>query len=191
VGQRLAWVTEQGETWFDETRSFAVTVSEAEGAWTLAFATRFVNVGDTEIVIGSPTTEGRDNAGYGGLFWRGPRSFTGGTVCVPERAGGDELMGVRAPWLAFVGRHDGNDASSTLIFTDDPGNPDHPTRWFVRSTPFAAVCPAPFFDRRVPVAPGAALALRYTVTIADGARDPSDAARLANTTPHPLPPLPR
>jgi hypothetical protein len=40
-----------------------------ESAWILGFATTFTNVTGEEIAIGSPTTEGRDNAGYGGLFW--------------------------------------------------------------------------------------------------------------------------
>ncbi len=50
---------------------------------------------DRAIPIGSPTTRGRENAGYGGLFWRGPRSFTGGSVLAPGVAGGDELRGIR------------------------------------------------------------------------------------------------
>jgi hypothetical protein len=174
VAHDLDWVTQRGETWFVEERSFAVRVRGA--AWALAFGTRFTNVSGREITIGSPTTEGRDNAGYGGLFWRGPRSFTGGTVYVPGRPpGGDELMGVRAPWLAFTGRHDGHGRGSTLVFVDVEGNLGHPTRWFVRSTPFACVCPAPFFHTEVPMVSGATLALRYAVVVADGdlSTDPS------------------
>ena len=55
--------------------------------------------------VGSPTTEGRENAGYGGLLWRGPRSFTNGRVITPDGEGtGDaEFMGWRGPWLAFAG----------------------------------------------------------------------------------------
>ena len=29
-------------------------------------------------VFGSPTTAGREQAGYTGLHWRGPRDFSGG-----------------------------------------------------------------------------------------------------------------
>jgi hypothetical protein len=117
-------------------------------------------------VFGSPTTEGRENAGYGGLFWRGPRSFTGGRVLVPGGEGGDELMGVRAPWLGFRGQHDEHGRFSTLLFVASAS-----VRWFVRSTPFAAVCPAPFFSSEVPVAPGETLSYRYTVVIVDGSPD--------------------
>src|SRR5690606_20017320 len=134
VGERLTWVTQAGETWFDERRAFTVTVLPGSGAeesrapagWVLTFGTRITNISGTRIVIGSPTTEGRDNAGYGGLFWRGPRSFSNGSAYVPGRAGGDDLMGVRAPWMAFTGRHDGHGRDSTLVFVDAPDNPDHP-----------------------------------------------------------------
>jgi hypothetical protein len=170
--EELAWETEQGERWFTEQRSLAFAV--VPDAWTLRFATSFTNVSGAEIVIGSPTTAGRPNAGYGGLFWRGPRSFTGGEVLVPGASGGDELMGVRAPWLAFRGQHDDHGRFSTLVFVAE----EEP-RWFVRSQPFACVCPAPFFDTETPVAPGETLTFRYTVAIADGSPDPAALAALA------------
>jgi hypothetical protein len=164
VRERLSWVTEPGETWFDEHRTLTASVHRDLDAWVLTFETRFANVSGTAVSIGSPTTRGRPNAGYGGLFWRGPRSFTGGTVRVPDEIGGDELMGVRSPWLAFTGVHDGRGRSSTVVMVD----PAQPTAWFVRSTPFAAVCPAPFFDTELTVAPGDAVHLRYAIVIADG-----------------------
>ncbi|MCT2582404.1 DUF6807 domain-containing protein [Actinophytocola gossypii] len=164
--ESLSWDTEQGETWFAEERMISVEL--VAGGWALGFGTSFTNVSEAEVVIGSPTTEGRPNAGYGGLFWRGPRSFTGGGVHVPGRTGGDELMGVRAPWLAFRGRHDERGGESTLVFVA----PDEP-KWFVRSEPFAAVCPAPFFDREVTVAADQTLSYGYTVVVADGAPDPA------------------
>lgn len=177
VAERLDWVTEAGATWFDENRAFTVTTDG--GAWILAFATRFTNVSGAEVVLGSPTTQGRDNAGYGGLFWRGPRSFTGGKVYAPGREGGDDLMGVRGPWLGFTGRHDEHGRDSTIVFVDAPDNPGHPTKWFVRSEIYACACPAPFFDTEVPLAPGAALALRYAIVIADGDPGLDGAEKLA------------
>jgi len=170
----LDWVTESGETWFDETRTLRVSL--VDGGWLLDFATALRNVRGSAVRIGSPTTEGRPDAGYGGLMWRGPRSFTGGRVVLPTRSGGDELMGERAPWLAFHGRHDDHGRESTLVFVDAPTNRGHPTKWFVRSAPFACVCPAPFFAEEVPVAPEETLSLRYGVVIADGARNPETLA---------------
>jgi len=197
VGERLDWITAGGEVWFDETRSFAVALVDASAevsAWLLAFTTRMTNVSGYQIDIGSPTTEGRDNAGYGGLFWRGPRSFSGGTVYAPgasERAdsldasrprpgpfgGRDELMGTRADWLGFAGRHDGHGRSSTVVFVSADDNP--PTQWFVRTEPFACLCPAPFFSTEVSIQPGTTLALTYAVVVADGDAGPDGAQHLA------------
>lgn len=177
---RLDWLTENGETWFEEVRSFDVTVHPADSAWVLGFATTFTNVSTADIAIGSPTTEGRDNAGYGGLFWRGPRSFTGGTVYSPTGVGGDEFMGQRFPWMALAGRHDEHDRSSTVLFVDAPDNFDHPVQWFVRSTPFACLCPAPFFAKETVLAPGASVSLRYAVVIATGDRGMEGTAQLAS-----------
>lgn len=179
LDERLSWVTEFGRTPVAERRRIAAAAWPPDAAWALAFETTLTNVSGAGIVIGSPTTEGRPNAGYGGLFWRGPRSFTGGAVVTPDGAGGDELMGTRGPWLAFTGRHDGHGGASTLVFRDAPGNFSYPSRWFVRSTPFAAVCPAPFFDKEFTFPAGAVLTLRYDIVVADGELDQAACARLA------------
>ncbi|WP_017606549.1 DUF6807 domain-containing protein [Nocardiopsis alkaliphila] len=168
VTEHLEWNTRQGARWFTENRSFRVTATPSQGAWTLLFETAFTNVTRAPITLGSPTTEGRPNAGYGGLFWRGPRSFSGGLARTATQEGTDELMGVQAPWLSFTGKHDATDDSSTLVFVDAPDNPGHPVKWFVRSNIFACVCPAPFFDQEVDIEPEQTLAYRYAVVIADG-----------------------
>lgn len=179
IGHRLDWVTEREQTWFKEIRTFSVLVHDDVEAWSLTFHTTMTNISGQRIDIGSPTTQGRPDAGYGGLFWRGPRAFTGGRVYTAELAGGDELMGIRAPWLAYAGQHDEHGRWSTLAFVDAPENAGHPTRWFVRAQPFAAVCPAPFFSVEVPLEPGESLSLRYSVVVADEDRGPDGAAQLA------------
>lgn len=179
VTERLEWVTQQGRTWFSERRGWRATVAPDHGVWTLVFTTSFTNLTGESVPFGSPTTEGRPNAGYGGLFWRGPRSFSGGTVHVEGHEGGDELMGTRSPWMGFTGRHDGTDRSSSLVFVDAPDNPGHPVKWFVRTGIFACVCPAPFFDEVVTVEAGQTSSYRYAVVIADGDRGASGSKELA------------
>lgn len=44
-------------------------------------------------IWGSPTTQGRENAGYGGLFWRGSRDFIGGQILMSDNRTGADLMG--------------------------------------------------------------------------------------------------
>jgi hypothetical protein len=178
-GEHLSWVTRSGTTVIAERRRLAVRV--VDGAWHLGFRTAMENVSGAPIAFGSPTTQGRPDAGYSGLFWRGPRSFSGGAVVTPDAVGGDELMGWRGPWMAFVGRFDGDGGAASLLFADHPGNPTYPNQWFVRSGEFAALCPAPFFNKEYELAAGATLALRYDVFVADGALDRSACAALAGS----------
>ncbi|MEU7474596.1 PmoA family protein [Lentzea sp. NPDC042327] len=168
IGERLSWVTEAGQHWVDEERRLTVRDVEDE-AWTLEFATTLTNARSEPLSFGSPTTNGRELAGYTGFFWRGPRSFTGGEVLAAGGGSGQELMGEKAAWLAFVGQHDEVDRSSTLLFIDHPDNKN--THWFVRSTPFAAVNPSFAFFDTVEVPPGESLHLRHRLVVATGGWD--------------------
>jgi hypothetical protein len=168
--ERLAWITQGGERWLDERREIGVVKVDTEsGHWVLTLNFHFRNVSGRELELGSPTTAGRPLAGYGGLFWRGPRSFTGGQILGPDGLEGEAAMGRRAPWLAFSGRHDGSGAASTLVFEDDPGNLRHPTQWFVRSQPYACMSASFMFDEAYSLPPGAELSLRYRIVVASGA----------------------
>src|SRR5215207_7185524 len=173
----LAWHTQAGAHLVDELRTLEVRI--ADDGWVLVYETAMRNVSDATIQIGSPTTAGRPNAGYGGLFWRGPRSFTGGTVLAPQGLGGYELRGQRARWMGFCGKHDSTDRASTLLIVDAAENPNHPPEWFVRSEEFAAVCPAPFFSEEFPFEPASTLTFRYAVLVADEASDSDRATALA------------
>lgn len=167
ITHTLEWITQSGELLFTEKRRLTARVLDGH-AWLLTFETALTNVTDAVVSIGSPTTRGRENAGYGGLFWRGPRSFTGGAVVTPDGIGsGTELRGQRHPWMAFAGRHDEIDAESVVVIADHPDNPRHPPQWFVRSEEFACLNPAPFFSDEYPLRPGETLRLRYGVVIAD------------------------
>jgi hypothetical protein len=135
------------------------------------------NVSHQTLDFGSPTTHGRPNAGYGSLFWRGPRAFTGGTVIGPEAH--EDYMGVSMPWIAYRGTHDAVDDQSSLLFVDDPANPRYPTLWFVRSAPYACVSYAFMFDESYSLAAGDTLALRYHMAIFDGAVETETLARVA------------
>ena len=173
----LFWHTQGGKHVVDETRT--ITTRLTDDGWVLVFETAMTNVSGETIQIGSPTTAGRPNAGYGGLFWRGPRAFTNGTILAPQGKGRDELRGQRAPWMGFTARQDETDTASTIIVADATDNVRHPPEWFVRSEDFAAVCPAPFFSDELPFTAGETLRLRYAVLVADGLSDDARAAALA------------
>jgi hypothetical protein len=185
IDERLTWIAENGQSWLREGRRIVASVLPDQAAWRLTFSTCMQNISGRPVAIGSPATNGRDNAGYSGLFWRGPRSFSAGTVLLPDRSGGDDLMGRRAPWLAYVGRHDGHGRASTLLFADSPANFCFPCQWFVRSDVYACVCPAPFFSSEYQLADDRTLRLRFDVVVADGALDAGRCAELAAGLGHP------
>lgn len=169
LSERLTWVSSRDEEWLDELREIVVDRVDAEtGSWELTWRTTLTGLREAPLSFGSPTTHGRPQAGYSGLFWRGPRSFTGGRILGPGDLGGEEMMGVSAPWLAFVGDHDGVDRSSTLVFSVAP---ETEATWFVRSGQFAAVNPSWAFHREFDLARGQSTSRRYRMIVATGAWD--------------------
>jgi hypothetical protein len=175
----LDWTSQQGAPVVAETRSLTVSLID-EVSWSLVFETAMTNVSGATLQIGSPTTKGRENAGYGGLFWRGPRSFTDGVAQSPDGVGADDLRGTRAEWFAYRGRHDETGRASTVVMVDDTRNPQHPPQWFTRSEEFACLCPAPFFSEEVPFESDGTLTFRYAVVIAAGDHGDEGTHRLAD-----------
>ncbi|MEV6962589.1 PmoA family protein [Streptomyces sp. NPDC051207] len=173
----LTWITRGGEEWAREERDLAVHSVDAEaGAWALDWSIHLTNVRGEPLAFGSPTTAGREMAGYTGLQWRGPRDFTGGSVLTPEPSATGDPMGSRGPWLAFTAEHDETDGHSTLVFAHAPENLDdrtavHASHWFVRSEPIPTVAFSWAFFEEFELAPGESFAYRYRIVVADGAWD--------------------
>ncbi|MEU1404420.1 PmoA family protein [Streptomyces sp. NPDC005728] len=182
IAERLTWHPYDGALWADEERRIEVhDVDPGSGSWALTWTSAVTNRRDEPLRLGSPTTAGRELAGYTGLFWRGPRAFRDGRIIAPDGEG-PELMGTQASWLAFSGEHDGADGGATLVFEHAPENDHagtrgaHPAHWFVRNDPFAAVAPSWAFFEELALAPGETLRRRYRVVVADGAWQREDVA---------------
>ncbi|WP_328784648.1 PmoA family protein [Streptomyces canus] len=178
VAEELTWVENGGTEWAREVRGITVhSVDEEAGSWALDWSIRLTNIRDEPLAFGSPTTAGREMAGYTGLQWRGPRDFTGGSVFAPDTDGdADKLMGSQSPWLAFTTEHDDVDAHSTLVFAHAPENLDprhaiHESHWFVRSEPFPTVALSWAFFEEFELPPGESFEYRYRLVVADGAWD--------------------
>jgi len=167
--ERLKWITQTGTEWIAEERHIAVREINPEvGYWSLDLSFGLANVSQQSLAFGSPTTEGRPMAGYGSLFWRGPRSFLHGRILGADGLAGPEMMGKSSPWLAFTGWHDGNRDQSTLLFIDQPGNPRYPNKWFVRNDPYACVSCSFMFDECYTLPPDEELKLTYHIVIGNG-----------------------
>jgi hypothetical protein len=160
-----------GDAVFTENRVITATLVPELDAWVLGWSTQLTNVSGASIELGSPTTEGRENAGYGGVFWRGPRSFTGGVLVASNGVMGEAVRGTRGEWAGFSGLHDGKDGASTVLFVDRTPPQDLDIKWFARSEPFACLNPAPFFDRVRTMGEAETIELRHAAVIADSASD--------------------
>ncbi|CAD6010709.1 PmoA family protein [Agreia sp. COWG] len=187
IDQRLHWTRQDGRTLFVESRR--VTVSSIdERAWVLTFSTTMTNITPEPIALGSPATRGHSKVGYGGLFWRGPSSFTGGRILVPDapatvaartEPSEAEPRDIRAPWLGFAGEHP-NGRSSTIVMVDGEATAAAPTPWFARSVDYPGLCPAPFLDAERIVPPAGDYRARYAVVVGCGDHDAISAERLAD-----------
>ncbi|WP_416972835.1 PmoA family protein [Streptomyces sp. 4F14] len=175
IAERLTWHPYDGELWAEETRRVEVHDVDLDSrSWALTWSSAITNRRTEPLLFGSPTTAGREMAGYTGLFWRGPRAFRDGRIIGPDGEG-PELMGTQGEWLALSGEHDGADGYATVLFAHAPENAGgHPAHWFVRNEPFAAIAPSWAFFEELALPPGETLTRRYRVVVADGAWERAD-----------------
>ncbi|MBX6357746.1 MAG: PmoA family protein [Micromonosporaceae bacterium] len=167
--ETLTWITAAGEHWVAERRELKIHgVDTGRGTWMLDFGTELRNIRGEELRFGSPTTAGRPNAGYTGLFWRGPRGWTGGQIITPD-GGGPQAMGQEGPWLAYTGQHDEVDGGGTLLFFAGHSTAPVPLKWFVRNDPYPGVNPSPAFDKEIVLGPEESFRLAHRVVVADRA----------------------
>jgi len=156
--EALSWEGPDGGAVLREHRE--VSASRAGDHWALDFAFTLYNVTRAPLRIGSPATNGRPGAGYGGFFWRAPASSSQVRAFTRDGSGEDAVHGRRADWLALTGTApDGREWS--LVFTgEDP--------WFVRVAEYPGVGSALAWDRPVTIEPGEALSRRVVTVVADG-----------------------
>ncbi|GHD05516.1 PmoA family protein [Zhihengliuella salsuginis] len=159
LDETLKWINARGEHWYDEHRVHRIHSLDPErGLWSVDLTTTLTNVSGETLPMGSPTTAGRDQAGYTGWFWRGPRSWTGARVVSSAGLEGDEaVMGTTADWIAMQSEHDGIDGGGTILTFSGSSEaaaggealeiPE--IRWFVRSGNFAVISPSPAFYEEI------------------------------------------
>jgi len=117
------------------------------------------------VSFGSPQTNGRDGAFYGGIFWRA--SFLEGRVRSAAGEGTDAAHGSLSPWLAVDG------PGVSLVATTSNG--DMP--WFVRADGYVGFGPGVAVTGRRSLAVGETLHLDLRVAILE--RSPADPAAVA------------
>ncbi|WP_374975589.1 DUF6807 family protein [Microbacterium trichothecenolyticum] len=162
VAERVTWLDRTGESLLTERR--VLRIGAFERGWALNW--RSVLEAESEVTFGSPQTNGRDGAFYGGLFWRTP--FRRARAVCADGAGDERAHGSSSPWLALVSDH------ATLIARTPPGFP-----WFVRTEGYVGFGPAVAAAQRRVLHPGSALALELRIAVLDGTLADADLAAAA------------
>ncbi|MER6675585.1 DUF6807 domain-containing protein [Streptomyces sp. NPDC000983] len=167
--EELRW-TAGGTELLRERRTVAATAL-TDTAWALDFTFSLTDVTGGGLSIGSPATNGRPGAAYGGFFWRARKEAAAPDVLTADGEGEERAHGSRADWVALAG------AGWTLVFAgatdrtrEDP--------WFVRTAEYPGVGSSLAHDRRLEVPPGETVVRRIVTVVADGRLDRDAAALL-------------
>ncbi|MBR8743297.1 oxidoreductase [Nocardiopsis sp. MG754419] len=162
----LSWTAPDGRELIAEERTLRALPLD-EDTWVLDVRTVLRNTSGGDLSIGSPATNGRPGAGYGGLFWRAPLGPRPPAVTGPDGLTGEEsLHGARVPWLALAGST-AEGAAWTLLLHQIGAHVDP---WFLRSNQYPGAGPALAWDRRLPVPADTTLERRLRVAVGDGHR---------------------
>ncbi|MEU8892319.1 PmoA family protein [Streptomyces sp. NPDC048442] len=181
----LSWCTGSGPEapeLLRERRSVAVIELDAQ-AWALDFSFALTNTHTTgrTVSFGSPATNGRPGAGYGGFFWRAPKEAKPPEAFTAAGRGEESAHGARADWVAITGGDGtgggGLDSGSgsgsgrwTLAFAGATEATRHDP-WFVRTSEYPGVGSSLAWSERLQVAAGETVARRVVTVVADGRPD--------------------
>lgn len=161
--ETLTWIGRDGLPQFEEERRLSAL--RADEGWILDW--RSLLIATRDVSIGSPATNGRHGAFYGGIFWRTP--FSTATAVVESGLGEAAAHGSSSQWLAVT------TPRASLVALGD-GRP-----WFVRTDGYVGFGPALAVDDRLRLASGAATMARLSVLVTDrGDLDVATAAALAD-----------
>lgn len=167
----LSWIGHDGVALLTERRTTRAAPA-GDGAWELCIDFTLSPAGDSPVALGSPGSNGRENGGYGGFFWRLP-AVGRPEVFTATEAGEEAAHGSSAPWLAFVADFGPERAEATLVFAADDADP-----WFVRCGGYPGVGRSLAWDRPVVTAVDAPVRRSVRVLVADGRMDRSRIASL-------------
>ncbi|MFC9286071.1 PmoA family protein [Streptomyces sp. NPDC057052] len=167
--EELRW-TAAGTELLRERRTVAATGLTGT-AWALDFTFSLTNATPDPVTIGSPATNGRPGAAYGGFFWRARKEDRAPDAFTATAEGEAEVHGGRADWLALAGR------DWTLVFA---GATDATRRdpWFVRTAEYPGVGSSLASAERLVIAPGDTAVRRVVTVVADGRLGRAEAAAL-------------
>jgi hypothetical protein len=170
IEETLTWYDAAGDPQLTESRSIRARPVPGLTAWALTWTSVLTAPENADVIIGSPATNGRAGAGYGGIFWRLPNRP--GTEVLSVAGAGEELAhGSTSPWLA-LNQRDG-DARVGLVLSQ-PADVARP--WFVRATEYAGAGPMLAADSVLTIEAGTSITTSLVAVLLDRpVRDDADA----------------
>jgi LacI family transcriptional regulator len=166
--ERLSWVDHTGTTQLVEVRE--LRSAELANGWALRWRSHLKATLDA-ITFASPATNGREGAGYGGVFWRFAPEIA--RVFSPAGDTEREVHGASTPWIAFTFPERG----TTVILTQG----ESLLPWFVRFAEYLGAGPAIAWDESLTIPEGGELDLELTAYVLD--EELADAAAVERALP--------
>ncbi|MGQ4380876.1 PmoA family protein [Streptomyces sp. SAS_267] len=167
--EELRWMAGGAELLRERRTVAAVALTDT--AWALDFTFSLTNVTARALSIGSPATNGRPGAAYGGFFWRARKGQDAPRVFTADAEGEEAVHARPADWLALAG------AGWTLVLAGATAATRRDP-WFVRTAEYPGVGSSLAQDERLAVEAGETLVRRVVTVVADGTLDRSGAAAL-------------
>lgn len=127
--QDVDWCGPDGAAFLTERRTLAARA--LGGGWALDVGFTLRNTTDAPVLLGSPATNGREGAAYGGFFWRLPRAAGDTEVWTPDAHGEAGVHESVSPWIAYRG-DDGDPARRFTIVLGPGDERTSEDPWFVR-----------------------------------------------------------
>lgn len=165
---QTAWRRPDGVVLVHERRSLRVRVLPgADGAVALDVEFTLATAGDRSVPLGSPATNGRTGAGYGGFFWRLPRAAGPSEVSAPGLSGEPAVHGSTARWVAYRGDDDDADRPFTVVLhARDASTAQDP--WFVRLEGYPGLGSMLAPEHPLVLLPDAPQTRRFSALVLDG-----------------------
>ncbi|WP_418276001.1 DUF6807 family protein [Isoptericola jiangsuensis] len=170
--QDVRWLDERGQEQLVERRRLTAALIPEVDAWALRWHGA-LRPEHHDVTIGSPATNGRPGAGYGGLFWRLP-SAPDTDAFGPHEQDEDSVHGSTSPWVAVRRRADAGWSTLLLVQTGEKPDP-----WFTRVGDYVGLGPALAWDSVRHVAAGTALDVAVVAVVVDRRLEVADASDIA------------
>lgn len=169
-----AWTDWQGVVHLNEARQTVVHAPE-DSYLTMDVAHQF-RPSDRNVTLDL----NRGQPGKGGLFYSGltirfDNALTPGRLLDANgRTEPMDIFGSRSRWCGFAGRHREDGQVYGITVLDHPGNPRHPTTWWVRNAEnYALIQPCLCYHEPFEIVVGDMLELNYRIVLHKGCVDPS------------------